>query len=186
MSLLRRIRESRDLSQRALALRAGVAFRSVQLAETGRGNPRWSTLSKLGTALGIAPAELLETARRGRSQDTARECSLRIVRDGKDSWKGHLMELVDAFRRRGDSELLADAPVPATPPAIRALLAATVETLSAEAGIPPPWWCAAVPPLHHPWFVSGSESLKAAALVEAPVPFRRRNVFVLENFLRRA
>jgi hypothetical protein len=34
--------------------------------------------------------------------------------------------------------------------------------------------------------VAGRESLKAMALVESPVWFRRRNIFVLGNFLDRA
>jgi hypothetical protein len=34
--------------------------------------------------------------------------------------------------------------------------------------------------------VSGVENLKAMALVESPAWFRRRNVFVLGNFLNRA
>jgi hypothetical protein len=37
-----------------------------------------------------------------------------------------------------------------------------------------------------PWFVAGVENLKASALVESPVQFRRNNVFVLGNFLARA
>jgi hypothetical protein len=42
-----------------------------------------------------------------------------------------------------------------------------------------------VPAPHDPWFVSGMESLKAIALVESPLPFRLRKIFVLENFLSR-
>ena len=186
MNPLQMLRESRNLSQRALALKAGIAFRSVQLMESGRHNPRWSTVSKLGEALGVEPSELLETAKGRRARETARDCSLRIARDGRDSWKIHIMELVDAFQRDGAAARVADAPTPATGPAILALLAATVETLAAEAGLPPPWWCAGVPPLRDPWFVSGSESLKAAALVESPAWFRQRNIFVLANFLSRA
>jgi hypothetical protein len=40
--------------------------------------------------------------------------------------------------------------------------------------------------LPRPWFVAGVENLKATALVESPLPFRRNNVFVLGNFLSRA
>jgi hypothetical protein len=40
--------------------------------------------------------------------------------------------------------------------------------------------------LSEPWFVSGMENLKASALLESPLPFRRNNVFVLGNFLSRA
>jgi hypothetical protein len=40
--------------------------------------------------------------------------------------------------------------------------------------------------LDSPWFVAGIENLKASALVESPVRFRKRNIFVLANFLERA
>jgi hypothetical protein len=48
-----------------------------------------------------------------------------------------------------------------------------------------PAWVWAVPSLKEPWFLSGMESLKAIAIVESPVFFRRRKIFVLENFLYR-
>ena len=49
-----------------------------------------------------------------------------------------------------------------------------------------PAWAAGCHFLPEPWFVSGVESLKATALVEAPLAFRRNNVFVLGNFMSRA
>jgi hypothetical protein len=66
-----------------------------------------------------------------------------------------------------------------------ALLAATAEALCSELNIKPPAWILAVPPVRRAWFVSGMESLKAIALVESPLPFRMRKIFVLENFLSR-
>ena len=68
----------------------------------------------------------------------------------------------------------------------RALLNSTACALAAELREAPPWW--ATRPLHldEPWFVSGVENLKATALVESPIYFRRNNVFVLGNFLSRA
>jgi len=53
-------------------------------------------------------------------------------------------------------------------------------------GQAPPWWANRPLVLAEPWFVSGMENLKATALVESPVQFRRNNVFVLGNFLSRA
>ena len=46
--------------------------------------------------------------------------------------------------------------------------------------------CAGVGALATPWFVAGVENLKALALVESPTHFRKRNIFVLGNFLSRA
>jgi len=109
----------------------------------------------------------------------------RILADGESSWKGWLAELVDDFRRQPEMTLIASPPPAALPARIRCLLAATVEALCAERGWPAPAWCAAVAPLPTPWFVAGMENLKASALVESPVFFRQRNVFVLGNFLSR-
>ena len=39
--------------------------------------------------------------------------------------------------------------------------------------------------LDKPWFVSGFENLKSTALIESPLNFRKRNIFVLGNFLTR-
>lgn len=187
MASLRLLRESRNLSQRALAKKAGISFRSLQLVESGRHNPRWSTLAKIGRALGVDGASLVKgSASPYRTDETLREYSLKIAQDGSESWKGHLMEFVDGFRKRPDQVLISDAPVAAVGPRVLALIGATVETLCAERGIPSPWWSKAVPVLAEPWFVAGSESLKASALVESPAQFRQRNIFVLENFLTRA
>ena len=68
----------------------------------------------------------------------------------------------------------------------RALLNSTACALAAELGDAPPWWAMRPLLLPEPWFVAGVENLKASALVESPLPFRRNNVFVLANFLSRA
>jgi hypothetical protein len=68
----------------------------------------------------------------------------------------------------------------------RALLNSTACALAAELGAAPPWWAMRPLILPEPWFVAGMENLKASALVESPLAFRRNNVFVLGNFLSRA
>ena len=68
----------------------------------------------------------------------------------------------------------------------RALLNATACALAAEFGDACPWWAVRPLVLSEPYFVSGVENLKASALVESPIQFRRNNVFVLGNFLSRA
>jgi hypothetical protein len=67
----------------------------------------------------------------------------------------------------------------------RALLNSTACALAAEFGDAPPWWAVHPLALPQPWFVAGMESLKATALVESPLPYRRNNIFVLGNFLTR-
>ena len=61
-----------------------------------------------------------------------------------------------------------------------------VETLACEAGLPFPDWVTEAVYLDEPWFPSDMQSLKATALLESPLAFRRRNIFVLDNFLQRA
>ncbi len=68
----------------------------------------------------------------------------------------------------------------------RALINSTACALAAELGEAPPWWAMHPQVLAEPWFVSGMESLKASALLESPIHFRRNNIFVLGNFLSRA
>jgi len=183
---LRALRSSKGLSQRALARRAGVAFRTLQLLETGRHDPRWSTLERIAKALGEPVSALLPAQGSPLPPDSVAAVSTRILREGPDSWRLWLFEFVDAMRRRPSVELVSTAPDPRLSHRLLALLASTAEALCAEQGLPIPWWCAGVPPLEEPWFVSGVESLKASALVESPEAFRKRNIFVLRNFLERA
>jgi len=97
----------------------------------------------------------------------------------------HLMEFVDDFRRTKDLRALLE-PFVLSEERLDALAAATAEELCLEAGLQPPEWLETVPACRNPWFVSGLESLKAIAVVESPLPFRLRKVFVLGNFLARA
>jgi hypothetical protein len=99
-------------------------------------------------------------------------------------WAIHLMNFVDDFRRGKDPRAIA-APFPRREERMDALLAATVESLCDELNLDPPRWLEQVPECQEPWFVSGLERLKAIAIVQSPLRFRMRKVFVLENFLSR-
>jgi hypothetical protein len=48
-----------------------------------------------------------------------------------------------------------------------------------------PQWLEQIPECEEPWFVSGLERLKAITIVQSPLRFRMRKIFVLENFLSR-
>lgn len=182
MGGLRAARETAGLSQRALAARAGVAFRTVQLIEAGRHDARLSTVEKLSAALGLpASPEPFPSPK-----DTAAGAADAVLRDGFDSWKAPLFDFMDAFRRSPGASLVERAPPVQSDPRFLAMLAAVVETLCAEGGLPAPWWCAGIRPLPEPWFVAGMENLMASALVESPAAFRRRGVFVMSGFLDRA
>ena len=188
MEPIRTIRGRRGLSQRALAQRAGLSFRGVQLLESPEHDARVSSLEHVARAFGL-PRSGVRRAVSGVLLEPPGSlfcASVRMLEDGERSWRRHLMDSVDAVRRsRSPAEL--ETPPPADLPVrLRALLAGVAETLAAECGASAPHWTSGVGPLDRPWFVSGYESLKASALIESPVPFRSRNVFVLANFLERA
>jgi hypothetical protein len=82
--------------------------------------------------------------------------------------------------------LIAEPPEPVGEPQTDAYLAAMVETLCHEASLKPPHWTESSETfLSKPWFAGGLQSLKAILLAEAPVAFRRRNLFVSANALYR-
>ena len=180
MELIRIIRGRRGLSQRALAQRAGLSFRGVQLLESAEHDARVSSVEHVAEAFGLPASGVRRAVSRVLLEPPGSLfcASVRMVEDGERSWRGHVMDAVDAVRRsRSGAEL---------PARLRALLAGVAETLAGECGASAPNWTSGVGPLDRPWFVSGYENLKASALVESPVPFRSRNVFVLANFLERA
>ena len=188
MKSLQSQRERIGFSQRQLAGAAGLSFRTIQLLEWGKGDPRVSTLQKVASSLGY-PSRALQRHLAIFFQtppDSIAVISEKILEKGGMEWKGELFNFVDRFREDPRRERIESSPAPGLSPKIRALLASTVESLCVAAKAAIPEWCDAVPPLADPWFVSGMESLKASALAESPVFFRKRNIFVLENFLERA
>jgi transcriptional regulator with XRE-family HTH domain len=56
---LRDLREREGLSQRSLALAAGISERTVKYAEAGRHSPTGIVLHKLAKALNVEVSELL-------------------------------------------------------------------------------------------------------------------------------
>jgi len=118
---------------------------------------------------------------------TARETSRLIAGDiSPVGWKIHLFQFVDDFRVNPENEMVCEPPLVELAPRQKALLAATTWALCDEMGVYTPSWVFATPALDVPWFVAGVENLVATALVECPVWFRQKNVWVLGNFLCRA
>lgn len=114
---------------------------------------------------------------------TLRETQRQIIAD-PEHWSIYLMDFVDDFRYYKNPAAIAE-PLERHDPKMDALLVSTVEYLCDEAGMRSPDWAESVPASRDPWFVSGMESLRAIALVESPLRFRIRKVFVLGNFLER-
>ncbi|CAN5529791.1 hypothetical protein BH18ACI1_BH18ACI1_12460 [soil metagenome] len=99
-------------------------------------------------------------------------------------WRVWLMDFVDDFRYYKNAEMIAE-PFELSDERIDALLASTVEYLCDELKIESPRWLNEIQSCSEPYFVSGIENLKATAIVESPLRFRIRKIFVLENFLKR-
>lgn len=89
---------------------------------------------------------------------------------------------VEAFERAPPADrpgLLTDCPEKIGDPRFDALLAGIAERLCARTGLSSPAW------VGHPsrflgtwWFVAGLRSLEADALVNSPISFARRGVFI--------
>jgi hypothetical protein len=100
-----------------------------------------------------------------------------------------LREFLDTFYladAQGRAAAIRDEP--AAVDAIRdAYLAAVAEHLALRFGLTiPPWSDEPQRFLTQPFFAGGLESLKAILLVESPLAFRRRHIFVSANALSRA
>jgi hypothetical protein len=99
-------------------------------------------------------------------------------------WKLHFYDFVDEFRRVKDFQMIAE-PFELSDEKTDALLASTVEKLCDELKIEIPVWIKNVPPCKEPFFVGGIENLKASLIVQSPLRFKMRNVFVSDDFLMR-
>jgi hypothetical protein len=100
-----------------------------------------------------------------------------------------LREFLDSFYGQGaDARILALAHTPApVDPIGDAYLAAVAEHLARRFELPVPSWTDDESRfLVKPFFAGALESLKAVLLVESPLAFRRRQIFVSANALSRA
>ena len=180
------VRSYKRVSQRHLARKAGVSYKAIQLIEAGH-DARLFTLNKIAEGLGYPRDEFLKYAERFFSAlpsavSVTGSC---MAQERGKNWRIHFFDFVDAFRRNPREELILRPPTVSLKPPLMVLLTSTVETLCDEAGLSHPFWCTGVEPLAQPWFPSETENLKAMALIESPVHFRKRNIFVLKNFLER-
>jgi hypothetical protein len=112
-----------------------------------------------------------------------RQTKRRMLRAKRD-WFIPFLDFVDDLRRHPNVALLEED-FQLDHPRFDALLASSAEALCCELHLKAPSWIQDVPALKEPWFPLGIENLKAITIVESPVFFRRRKIFVLENFLRR-
>jgi len=139
-------------------------------------------------------AELERRARRA-GQDVSTYVRSRLL----PITRGRVQALVDRLRRDPDgrryalaelSDLLAELPpahlrsavaeldVTRLTPLLQNYVAAMVEQAAHNARVRAPRWTAEVPRLAEPWFAVPFRSLRPHLLKEAPVAFKRRNLFV--------
>lgn len=112
---------------------------------------------------------------------------------GGDSFDRCLANFLDEFYFAPNESGLAEMPALLAPilgDAGRvqdAYLGATAEELARAHGLTCPAWAAAeVRRLHQPWFASSLAALRTVLIIESPVGFRSRNLFVSGNALSRA
>ncbi len=92
-----------------------------------------------------------------------------------------LAELNDFLSELQVEELgdaVASADLAGLSPFLGNYVAAMVEQACTARDLRPPAWTRGVPPLERPWFATRMKGLRAHLLRSAPVPFRRRNLFV--------
>jgi hypothetical protein len=114
---------------------------------------------------------------------TIKETREQIARE-PDLWCLHLMNFVDDFRYSKDLAALDD-PFEQCEERADALLASTAEALCDELALESPRWLRRIPACTDPYFVGDLQNLKAISIVQSPLRFRMRKIFVLENFLSR-
>lgn len=185
MSVLSAYRKKNHLSERKLAKLVHISRETLRKAEHSIEDNKVQILLRISEAI---DAELLIQfipIEECLSDVSSVAVSQNVVRDGFDSWKLHFMDLVDEYRRTLDYRLLLLPPVKGLDRRLEALLAGITLSLCQEISIKPPSWSEKEIFLNKPWFVAGMDSLKASALLESPLPFRRHNIFVQQNFLDR-
>lgn len=113
------------------------------------------------------------------SQRRFNELVKRLTDQGRRAYAlAELNDLLASLSATEMSEALANPPVSSLSPYLQNYVAAMVEQGFDRQGCPPPKWVNRVAPLEEPRFVGDLPALRLHLLKSAPVPFRRRNIFV--------
>ena len=171
-------------NERNFAKETGVSRVGLRSVMSRDANVSMRSITKIAKHLN-REVHVLATSDETNTELSTIAVAYKVMNQGFDSWKVHFMDFVDEFRRTLDPQLLLLAPPKKLDIRLKALLASIVVSLSEENGIDAPTWAFKMHYLDEPWFVSGMQSLKAMAIVESPLPFRRNNIFVHDNFLAR-
>ena len=171
-------------SERNLSKSLGLSRKTLHKALKGDESLRLSTLKQIASFFNQT-IKIISYPKDSYPSCTTTSTSFKILKNGFDSWKIHLLDMVDEFRKNKDVRQILLPPDSACPEKIQALISSTIIYLCDEVMLPVPEWATKSKPLKTPWFVSGMESLKATALLESPMGFRSKNIFVQNNFLTR-
>ncbi len=180
-----KIRTKQGLSEQALCKKAHVSRMTLRNLEKGEKNVTLKTISQISSALGFEINILAVPNQECLSEYSAYAVAKKAQQDGIHSWKTHFMDFVDEFRNTLDYRLLLLPPPQDLSLRLKELLSAIVLQLCKKQEIDPPTWALKKRGMKKPWFVSNMESLKALAIIESPICFRERNIFVHSNFLER-
>ena len=186
MEYLESIRRKLKISERTLASAVRLSRETVRGCLQHPNHAKFSSLQSIANQLHHEVTIEVHPAGEPKSEMSIVAISIVVASTGFDSWKIHFFNFVDYFRVHPDPRLIALPPVSTLDPKLYALLQGIVESLTTEIGVPCPAWVRKALYLDQPWFVAEFQSLKATALLESSLPFRRRNIFVLNNFLMRA
>lgn len=184
-SLLTLYRKKNGLSERKFAQQIQISRETLRKVEHSFEDNKIQTLANIAEAIGARVVVQFVPAEDCLSDLSSVAVSQNVIRDGFQSWKVHFMDFIDEYRRTLDYRLILLPPVNGLDRRLKALLSGITLSLCQEAEVEVPSWCEKEIFLDEPWFVSGMESLKASALLESPLCFRRHNIFVHQNFLSR-
>ena len=129
------------LSERVLAHRVGLSRSTLRRVMNADGveNTTLRSLEKLASHLGHSLSITFSNAG-GSSEHSVAGTGVNIKRDGFSSWKVHLMNMVDEFRRHRNPLLLVLPPPLGLDKKMEALLASTVCHLCDESKMRAPKW----------------------------------------------
>lgn len=119
-----------------------------------------------------------------RGRTSVRQATQRVV-FGED-WQIAYFDFVDSFLATKSEYLMNEKPMDGLEIKPLALICAIVMQLCEESSIQAPEWAKLSLELEQPWFISKFKSLRAISLVDSPIYFKRNNIFVGDDFLKRA
>lgn len=184
--LMRQVRRQAGLSQLALAERAGMSQSMVSAYENGRRQPTTPTLARLLAAAGTRLQLVAQPAAIRTGAEPIAVVARRIARalstgDAAGAWR-QLVGFTDDFRSSapgGRGWLVQEPPALLEQSNYNAAIAGLVEYLCAQRRMPVPAWTSEEDRFVQPWwFPAGLPALRARALRDSPISFKRHGVFV--------